>query len=420
MLAHHQDDQYETFLIRLIGNSRWGLTGIKSQAGLPESDGIHGVYESGGLGHTALSNGVSAIEQPSFKTIRPLLSFPKDRLAQTCRDFNVSWVEDETNADPTLTARNAIRHIVNNSKLPEALRKSSVLALRDRLESRRAGLEAQSRALFDQFNIRLDVMSGAAEVKIPFETMVACEKKDVKSSPAIVQALTLRHCLSLVCPQMQLDIGAPALHRAAKRFLLRSSEEETLNVAKVQLTRMLSYTANGITWLLERQSPYKVELSKERPRLVIPPFEEGKRLPDFKLWDGRFWMLIHNPSRQALHVCFFEKHHVDLLVKLQNTHHLKISRHGVVQNWKIRELERHLPQFGKQWKHKAWTTPVIEVPDPNHNRMLPIALPAFGIVFEVPGLESWPTWLEDLRWEIRYKAVDLREHYKVYGLHAAG
>ncbi len=67
LTAHHQDDQAETVLLRLLrGTSPTGLSGIAPR---------HGKY------------------------LRPLLQLPKERLLQYCREEGLPFVEDSTNAN---------------------------------------------------------------------------------------------------------------------------------------------------------------------------------------------------------------------------------------------------------------------------------------------------------------------------------
>ena len=76
-LAHHQDDQLETFFIRLArGTSLSGLTGIKEVTG---------------------------------KYIRPLLHMRKQEILTFLQDNNISYLEDKTNEDMSFL-RNRIRH----------------------------------------------------------------------------------------------------------------------------------------------------------------------------------------------------------------------------------------------------------------------------------------------------------------------
>ncbi len=69
-IAHHADDQAETFLIRLAkGSGLDGLSGMRPVQDL--GDGVH--------------------------ILRPLLDVSKEDLIQTCKDNNVPYVDDPTN-----------------------------------------------------------------------------------------------------------------------------------------------------------------------------------------------------------------------------------------------------------------------------------------------------------------------------------
>jgi tRNA(Ile)-lysidine synthase len=85
-VAHHQDDQAETFLIRLAGGS--GLDGLA---------GMRSVQELG----------------PDFSLVRPFLGFSKERLIATCATHSIPYVDDPSNQKtdylrPRLRASRAI------------------------------------------------------------------------------------------------------------------------------------------------------------------------------------------------------------------------------------------------------------------------------------------------------------------------
>jgi len=83
LLAHHQDDQAETVLFNLLRGS--GVAGAAGMA--PER-------RHGGL-----------------RLMRPWLDLPAAAIADYARANDLRWVEDESNADQTLT-RNYLRHSV--------------------------------------------------------------------------------------------------------------------------------------------------------------------------------------------------------------------------------------------------------------------------------------------------------------------
>jgi tRNA(Ile)-lysidine synthase len=79
-LAHHADDQVETLLLQLLRGA-----GIKGGAGMP--------FVKPG--------------KPSL--LRPLLDTPRSELEAYARQYQLSWVEDESNADDSYP-RNFLRH----------------------------------------------------------------------------------------------------------------------------------------------------------------------------------------------------------------------------------------------------------------------------------------------------------------------
>jgi len=70
-VAHHADDQIETFFLRLARGS--GVDGLAAMAPHTRRGGIH--------------------------ILRPLLSFPKDALKATCRAAGQEWIEDPSNGN---------------------------------------------------------------------------------------------------------------------------------------------------------------------------------------------------------------------------------------------------------------------------------------------------------------------------------
>ena len=69
LLGHHQDDQAETYLMRLAHNS--GIDGLAGMAGI--------------------------IEKSYVRLLRPLLTTPKDRLCATLMAASQPWLEDPSN-----------------------------------------------------------------------------------------------------------------------------------------------------------------------------------------------------------------------------------------------------------------------------------------------------------------------------------
>ncbi|KAI0884820.1 adenine nucleotide alpha hydrolases-like protein [Annulohypoxylon maeteangense] len=264
-LAHHEDDQYETILMRLLqGHGSRGLRGMKKAHDIPECENIHGAHQSGWVDdqmsyrpfykpltrtrkhlHRALQANIhhlmdendpvheSEIELEDFHTklhtksiepnqipiedggvmvYRPLLEFSKDRLIATCLENNVPWWEDSTNHDPTLTIRNAIRKLYKGYALPKALQKPAILALAKRCEQKHQAQDAEANRLLRQVIIHdFEPNAGTVIVQFPkFESVIT--KRD-SQSPQRRQArlarqreiasIVMRKVLMLVSPEKQ-------------------------------------------------------------------------------------------------------------------------------------------------------------------------------------------------------------------------
>jgi tRNA(Ile)-lysidine synthetase-like protein len=229
--AHHQDDQYETVLMRLLaGHGYRGLQGIREANAIPECYELHDVYKSGLLddqmqkypflsfkppsremkrlryilkddknaeswdeiksylsqddASTRFPGHISREYDPSVPYLtplqsedggvmiyRPLLEFDKGRLIATCEANGVRWFEDRTNTDPTLTTRNAIRQITRVHTLPKALQKPSILALAHRSRQRAQLEEAEAHRLLVRENVIRDFDPNAGTLLIDVSTL---------------------------------------------------------------------------------------------------------------------------------------------------------------------------------------------------------------------------------------------------------
>ncbi|KAK4153872.1 hypothetical protein C8A00DRAFT_14934 [Chaetomidium leptoderma] len=262
LTAHHEDDQYETVMMRLLsGHGYRGLQGMRPATDIPECYDLHGVYQSGfiddqrrenplynitpnnrekkllkrDLRHeidpaviareveaglranvaTAYLNDFDGIAQGNKRAprlvplefedggvmvYRPLLRFGKDRLVATCLENGIPWFEDHTNADQTLTMRNSVRYMHRNHTLPVALQKPSILRLAERCRARVVSAEAEADRLLSRARIHeFGPNAGTAVITLPRLTFPTVPRKS-SSSPASRQKRTshYRHIAALL------------------------------------------------------------------------------------------------------------------------------------------------------------------------------------------------------------------------------
>ncbi|KAE9380472.1 adenine nucleotide alpha hydrolases-like protein [Stipitochalara longipes BDJ] len=414
LLAHHEDDQVETVFMRLAGGQgAKGLAGMQSPAGIPECYGIHGVYESGGYNNTtgenidrrqrldpaavgwsrpdSLFKNQLPIEAGGIQIYRPFLNFSKARLIATCMAENMEWFEDPTNAEPTTTKRNAIRHMYMNHSMPAALTKPALLALSMRLNDKAAHRSDivefwLARCKITHFETR------TGTVKLRFADLTQFHKSNNVSLPADaawVAAELLRRVIQLVMPLEQ--VNSSSLHNAVQRVFPEASQQGK------QCLQSTAFTASGVyfqpvlvihpkdtsldvisqksQWILSRQ-PY---ISGSLPMLQLGYPSNSYHWSPWHLYDGRYWIRVQHPRTASLFVQPFMKDHVgDFRASLVKSDRLRL----------IRTLRTMAPGIIR------WTLPAIVRKEENGKVTL-IALPSLNLSIPESGV----------KWEIRYKKI---------------
>lgn len=129
LLAHHRDDQAETFLLRLGRGS--GVDGLACMASLARSP-VPGA--------------------PDIRLVRPFLPVPKTRLTATLKFLDVPWIEDPSNqniAFARVRMRRALKEFAGEGFTSERL---SVAARR--MDRASEALRATTRELLDRSVLR--------------------------------------------------------------------------------------------------------------------------------------------------------------------------------------------------------------------------------------------------------------------------
>ncbi|KAI1803809.1 hypothetical protein F4811DRAFT_312687 [Daldinia bambusicola] len=404
LLAHHEDDQYETILMRLLqGHGVRGLRGMRAAQDIPECEGLFGADKSGFVddqtrpfpyydfrptrrerkymrrefgdeisklvGGSEPEDWAAAdldaeefykpkeslraepkgldIEDGGITIFRPLLTFSKDRLVATCLENNIPWWEDSTNKDPTLTTRNAIRHLYKRYTLPKALQKPSILELSRRCERKVEAQEAEANRLLKRTIIHdLELLSGTTTVQFP-KVKLPRSRRDIRSPlrrrarilrKRQIAAILIRKIILLVSPDPLPLLSTLENHITPLLPSLALPEElpvatpaKAFGVAGVHLVPVGSTpTPSGdsttigtadlepVNWYISRM-PYPS--TKPLPRVRTPYWassrnKKGKWIMSdwmpWSLWDGRYWFRIqHRFPYRVLALPFLLEHAKD-------------------------------------------------------------------------------------------------------------
>ena len=366
VMAHHNDDQAETVLMQMLtpGRTRLSLKGTPVKGNIPECWGIHGADGSGleefnrrlGKGsrfrkdtpqpNTGESHMELGIEDGGVMIFRPLLEFSKDELRQTCIENRTEWVEDQSNQDPTITKRNAVRLLLRSEQLPKALSKNFLLGLREMSISRVAAITSRAVKLFGKFKIiAFDARCSRISARIP-----SLRLQDLPDIPEQLQkrrqweaiektSRAIRFLLSIVSPQ-------EIVHRRRLAVAVRSLFPDILGPGEDPGSLPTKFTVAGVlcaredapisdgegetskdsghqnVWTFSREplndskAPRPIQISPTLPELTQSPRSEPgssmvipqkrsmtihrARWSRFHLWDGRFWIRVQNRTSHVL------------------------------------------------------------------------------------------------------------------------
>jgi len=416
LFGHHQDDQAETVLMRMLANySGAGLRGIKSEAAIPECAGLYGVDHSGDceaadeesrLLSRELEGGMR-FESGGVSIARPLLAFDKEQLIAICKQDGVGWFEDHTNAVVTLTVRNTIRSLLNSDVLPEALQKNSLLAVAAMKARESEEAETAAAKALEQMPISLDVRSGSATLTVPKERTLAVS--------GTARAMLLRKMIGMVAPAGNLSLQD--LYAATEYVLgLDENGADTnvstiVQVAGVSIARVLDDADSDFgncVFQFSRSMPTQKEKTISQIALWSS-HQSGqsgdghdlKQWTHWQLWDGRYWLRVCLPKGTGTW-------NVQIIVRFLVKDDIRKLRRSLDKE-EAERLQQALDLAKGSLRFTCPALVMIERPDDGDAIERVVALPSLGWSCKSWDRHQGPDLPNRRSWDIRYKHVEL-EH----------
>lgn len=375
--------------MRLIEGYRGeGLRGISPEADIANCQGIYGAYQSGGRDFTTtLIESAKALsllrkrgkagatetkkmlphlndhripneyckagfEFGGVRVFRPLLHFRKEALQNALIEAKTPWLEDPTNRSPTTSVRNAIRFLLRENLLPNALSGGqgsdgyNLMLAAGKIQQRFEDRDGQAEELFQACDIiSFDSRTGSLEVRLPMFTENGAHfssrpRIHWKSEREYIGARLIRLLFLLVTPQDHVSLQSLKVATTSMFFDFMYAKDFPPPAQRKNHPAPAVFTAGGVycervespigdevqsepdqsckldpeyTWRLSRQ-PY--HRSHPRPECVFAPTPfshlaaQGKRKhgevtysePPWQLWDGRYWVQILNKTRKIMKI----------------------------------------------------------------------------------------------------------------------
>lgn len=397
--GHHQDDQMETILLRMIRNNNTNLMGLQGMADASVVPCSHDIMDAtsfliqpdpGQEGNiSAKIPIISGNFHRGMQLHRPLLPFSKQHLVRTCEHFGIPYVSDKTNLDPKHNVRNAVRYL-RHHQLPRALHGSRLKAVREKATTWVENLELDAVDLLkDAVRLRLNDSCGTVEMTIMHRKVYA-------------DMLTFQYLLArifeLVSPlpfEDRQTVSSKKLASSLAQFGLsriNANSRQPVIVASKVLIQHLPTVNIGLTdhqrLLFSRQPMRQSEINLNTLHFVlddeqIEHGDDGLYRSRFLLWDNRFWIriLASNPTI-IQNVCIRVFQRADVQTKKQKEKFDQSSRKS------SRDKDSNKEDFHPTPENIKFTLPVLS----DDRNIL-----AFPTLERSDGNLSY-----GLKWEVRY------------------
>lgn len=290
----------------------------------------------------------------------------------------MKWFEDPTNADPSLTARNAIRALLfaDPPVLPKALQKPALANLARRATSKDAEIMRKAREFVKGCQVKLNPLIGTVQLRLPQKSLEGMKEEVAE---VLLRALTI--VAGEVTP--------------LKNIKRKSMVNVLSNAFRPDQTHPLRFTAAGLVWFRDTKDVWNIQrvphTLRSRAATTVEFKLEVRKWSEWKLWDGRWWIRI---------------------MSLDGSNESVVVRPLMQED--LKQLKKRLKDLGKEYlmdrylrvlRHNCrFTVPVVAIEEPGLDFSgILVALPSFNLdlMNKVGGQGTQSGKL--VRWEMEFR-----------------
>lgn len=331
-IAHNWEDQLETLLFRMLkGSSLYGLAGMNDVS-----------YDSSMLDPNT---------DGPITLLRPVIEQQKSDLYDLCRANNVSWVEDPTNKDVTLTVRNSVRHLLSQKSLPQALTNHELTTTLKILRKKRFDTEAKVERTMNEARL-----NGELQINEQLGSLHCLLPQDFQAKPSSFQCIYLYKLLQIVSP-LELAYRLSSIDDLQQQ--LKSHKPGDI---------LPTYGNTIIKYTKEASGRYAIDISRARIFRNQQSSCKKKVLltnewTSWLLFDNRYWLRLKSTSQVNLQV--------QISLQFDSTKTVKILNK--------RGLETSVP------KADLHGQPFLEIVEGNNS--IPLGFPVIGMYDSDSGVQ---------------------------------
>ena len=288
-------------------------------------------------------------------------AYYQERLRATCELYNVPWMDDPTNSDPTYALRNAIRQIVKvQDDLPVALQKENIIALAARGNQFRDVLLDEVNNTISLCKFSYEAFNGILRVECPKWIYNVPHRVLQHFIPALSRIFNTRKLERFYFHGVGND---KASNRVIEKFL--NPKMKGFNVIHIQYRRRLHAREDMFELLLSPEEPRQAI----RKKLHVPVKVSISQTGEWRLASFEF-----PPEWEQFS---------EIKVKVREDRGYYFRCLNVKED--LRLMEKHLPKRNKiRWKNAI-----------RRSRSYPICL--FAVLCHKEGRREWVDAIPQLR-----------------------